>query len=128
MQWKAPRIGGTYQLCEVRVATHVELGPEPARVGELHLVTKTYTLVVPILYRSVTMDAWTDDQLNKMKLGGNKRVNEFLSQYDVDKYHSKAAEVCIGKTSCLTFVFTLIQRVFSCHDACRPSARCSKPK
>lgn len=50
--------------------------------------------------RSVTMDAWTDEQLNKMKLGGNKRLNDFLSQYEVDKmtpvsekYHSRAAEV-----------------------------------
>jgi hypothetical protein len=46
------------------------------------------------------MDAWTDEQLNKMKLGGNKRLNEFLSKYEVDKltpiiekYHSRAAEV-----------------------------------
>eukprot|EP00892_Ulva_mutabilis_P007381 jgi/Ulvmu1/5014/UM021_0031.1 len=49
--------------------------------------------------RSVTMDAWTDDQLKKMQLGGNKRLNEFLGEYGVDKhtsipekYHTKAAE------------------------------------
>ena len=58
------------------------------------------------LCRSVTMDAWTDEQLNKMKLGGNKRLNEFLSGYEIDKmtpipekYHSRAAEVCFQCTS-----------------------------
>lgn len=45
------------------------------------------------------MDAWTDDQLKKMQLGGNKRLNEFLGEYGVEKhtsipekYHTKAAE------------------------------------
>jgi hypothetical protein len=55
---------------------------------------------VPLLCRSVTMDAWTDDQLKKMQLGGNARVNEFLGKHGVDKetpilekYNSKAAAV-----------------------------------
>lgn len=45
------------------------------------------------------MDAWTDDQLKKMQLGGNKRLNDFLGEYGVEKhtsipekYHTKAAE------------------------------------
>jgi hypothetical protein len=49
------------------------------------------------------MDAWTDEQLNKMKLGGNKRLNQFLTEYEIDKftpiiekYHSRAAEVRDG--------------------------------
>ncbi len=50
--------------------------------------------------RSVTMDGWSADQLKKMQLGGNGRLNGFLKQYGVDKdmdikekYNSKAAEV-----------------------------------
>jgi hypothetical protein len=46
------------------------------------------------------MDAWTDDQLKKMKLGGNKRLNDFFAENDIDKftpitekYNSKAAQV-----------------------------------
>ncbi len=49
--------------------------------------------------RSVSMDAWNPDQLKKMSLGGNDKLNSFLSQYGVaketdirDKYNSKAAE------------------------------------
>ena len=49
--------------------------------------------------RSVTMDAWNPDQLRRMELGGNDRLNKFLGQYGVskltdirDKYNSKAAE------------------------------------
>ncbi|GAX74151.1 hypothetical protein CEUSTIGMA_g1600.t1 [Chlamydomonas eustigma] len=50
--------------------------------------------------RSVTMDGWSADQLKKMQLGGNGRLNGFLKQYGVDKnmdikdkYNSKAAEI-----------------------------------
>ena len=50
--------------------------------------------------RSVTMDAWSDEQLNKMRLGGNERVNDFLKQCGVpketpiaEKYNSKGAAV-----------------------------------
>ena len=46
------------------------------------------------------MDGWNADQLKKMQLGGNGRVNGFLKQYGIDKdmdikekYNSKAAEV-----------------------------------
>ncbi|CAK0786036.1 hypothetical protein CVIRNUC_009249 [Coccomyxa viridis] len=49
--------------------------------------------------RSVTMDAWSPDQLRKMQLGGNDTLNNFLSKYSVDKfteikdkYNSQAAE------------------------------------
>ncbi|KAI7846015.1 hypothetical protein COHA_000553 [Chlorella ohadii] len=49
--------------------------------------------------RSVTMDAWNPDQLRRMQLGGNDKLNKFLAQYGVakhteirDKYNSKAAE------------------------------------
>eukprot|EP00887_Chlorella_sp_A99_P001350 scaffold14.g1350.t1 len=49
--------------------------------------------------RSVTMDAWNPDQLRRMELGGNEKLNSFLAQYGVakatdirDKYNSKAAE------------------------------------
>lgn len=50
--------------------------------------------------RSVGMDAWSADQLKKMQLGGNDKLNEFLERYGVpkdtdikEKYNSKAAEV-----------------------------------
>lgn len=50
--------------------------------------------------RSVTMDAWSADQLKKMQLGGNEQLNTFFLQYGVEKlvdvtekYNSKAAEV-----------------------------------
>ena len=52
------------------------------------------------LCRSVSMDAWSPDQLKKMHLGGNDVVNNFLKQYGIDKYtdikekyNSQAAEV-----------------------------------
>ncbi|KAG1660647.1 hypothetical protein FOA52_008007 [Chlamydomonas sp. UWO 241] len=50
--------------------------------------------------RSVSMDAWNPDQLKKMQLGGNARLNSFLSKYGVEKhmdikekYNCKAAEI-----------------------------------
>eukprot|EP00775_Hariotina_reticulata_P007172 gene7172-7386_t len=36
--------------------------------------------------RSVTMDAWSPDQLKKMQSGGNGALNDFFKQYGVDKY------------------------------------------
>lgn len=36
--------------------------------------------------RSVTMDAWSADQLKKMQAGGNGALNDFFKQYGVDKY------------------------------------------
>ncbi|CAL8466152.1 g5688 [Coccomyxa elongata] len=36
--------------------------------------------------RSVTMDAWSGDQLRKMQLGGNDSLNTFLKKYGVDKF------------------------------------------
>ncbi|KAG2427385.1 hypothetical protein HYH02_014605 [Chlamydomonas schloesseri] len=49
--------------------------------------------------RSVGMDAWSADQLKKMQLGGNAKLNAFLKQYGIekntdikDKYNSRAAE------------------------------------
>lgn len=50
--------------------------------------------------RSVTMDAWSADQLKKMQCGGNGKMNSFFQQYGVDKYidiaekyNTQAAEV-----------------------------------
>ena len=44
------------------------------------------------------MDAWNPDQLRRMQLGGNDKLNKFLEQYGVakaveirEKYNSKAA-------------------------------------
>lgn len=50
--------------------------------------------------RSVTMDAWSAEQLKRMQLGGNDTLNNFLKKYGVDKftdikekYNSAGAEV-----------------------------------
>ena len=47
------------------------------------------------------MDSWSPEQLRKMQCGGNGKMNAFLKQYGVEKntdtiekYNSKAAEVC----------------------------------
>lgn len=52
------------------------------------------------LHRSVGMDAWSQDQLRKMQLGGNDKLNDFFSKYGIskttdikEKYNSTAAEV-----------------------------------
>lgn len=49
--------------------------------------------------RSVSMDAWSAEQLKRMQLGGNDALNAFLKNYGVDKYtdirdkyNSQAAE------------------------------------
>lgn len=53
-----------------------------------------------MICRSVGMDAWSQDQLKKMQLGGNEKMNDFFSKYGVskitdikEKYNSTAAEV-----------------------------------
>ncbi|XP_004249530.1 probable ADP-ribosylation factor GTPase-activating protein AGD6 [Solanum lycopersicum] len=50
--------------------------------------------------RSVTMDSWSEIQLRKMELGGNEKLNKFMSQYGipketdiVTKYNTKSASV-----------------------------------
>ena len=35
--------------------------------------------------RSVSMDAWTEKQINMMRNGGNDKFNDFLLQYDIPK-------------------------------------------
>lgn len=46
------------------------------------------------------MDSWSNDQLKKMQIGGNGKVNAFLQQYGISKdtdikvkYNSRAAEL-----------------------------------
>ena len=48
------------------------------------------------------MDGWSADQLKKMQLSGNGRLNGFLKQYGIDKdmdikekYNAKAAEASV---------------------------------
>lgn len=50
--------------------------------------------------RSVGMDAWSQDQLKKMQLGGNDKMNDFFGKYGIskntdikEKYNSTAAEI-----------------------------------
>lgn len=63
------------------------------------LSAETY---VGVPCRSVTMDAWSADQLKKMQAGGNGALNDFFKQYGVDKYtdirdkyNNRVAEVCL---------------------------------
>lgn len=57
--------------------------------------------------RSITMDRWKDSEVEKMKVGGNKRAHEFFSsQSDItdgmtisEKYNSKAAALYRDKVS-----------------------------
>ena len=57
--------------------------------------------------RSITMDLWKELELEKMKIGGNKRAREFLqNQPDwsdnmpfSEKYHTKAAALYKDKIS-----------------------------
>ena len=65
-----------------------------------------------MFHRSVGMDAWSPDQLKKMQLGGNDKLNAFLETYGVqkhtdikEKYNSKAAEVRLAQASPITMVF-----------------------
>lgn len=53
-----------------------------------------------IQHRSVNMDAWSNEQLKIMEVGGNKKMNDFFAKYGIaketeitTKYSSKAAEV-----------------------------------
>ena len=47
--------------------------------------------------RSITLDTWNENQINIMKIGGNKNLRIFLEKYEIDKnkidknilYHSK---------------------------------------
>jgi hypothetical protein len=47
--------------------------------------------------RSTKIDSWTDKQLDTMEMGGNKRLKNFLNNYDIPhqpykaKYETKAA-------------------------------------
>ncbi|XP_071540252.1 ADP-ribosylation factor GTPase-activating protein 1-like isoform X2 [Panulirus ornatus] len=60
--------------------------------------------------RSVTMDKWKDGELEKMKMGGNRKAKEFLmSQSDYDhhapmqqKYNTKAAALYRDKMTVLS--------------------------
>ncbi|XP_042236365.1 ADP-ribosylation factor GTPase-activating protein 1-like isoform X2 [Homarus americanus] len=60
--------------------------------------------------RSITMDKWKDNELEKMKIGGNKRAKEFLmSQSDYDhhapmqqKYNTRAAALYRDKVTALS--------------------------
>ncbi len=74
------------------------------------------------LDRSVTMDAWSADQLKKMQVGGNGKLNAFFKNYGIpketeikQKYSGQVAEVraknplqLCGKSPCKeTSVFML---------------------
>ncbi|XP_014667272.1 PREDICTED: ADP-ribosylation factor GTPase-activating protein 1-like isoform X2 [Priapulus caudatus] len=59
--------------------------------------------------RSISMDKWKDTELEKMKVGGNRRTREFFAdQPDIKKgmsiyhkYNSRAAALCRDKVSTL---------------------------
>ena len=65
--------------------------------------------------RSVGMDAWSSDQLKRMQLGGNDKLNNFLQKYGVskdtdikEKYNSTAAEVRLPARAALTSLSPLL--------------------
>ncbi len=70
--------------------------------------------------RSVTMDAWSGDQLRKMQLGGNDSLNIFLKKYGVDKftdikekYSSQGAEVRFFCWMCASSARYRLARLFA---------------
>lgn len=100
VQWKASRPGCASEFRQVRGCT-----------------LATYNSMVLQFdcedgdCRSVSMDAWSAEQLQRMQLGGNDALNAFLKNYGVDKYtdirdkyNSQAAEVslspCCERVSC----------------------------
>ena len=65
--------------------------------------------------RSVGMDAWSSDQLKRMQLGGNDKLNNFLQKYGVskdtdikEKYNSAAAEVRLPVRAALPSLSALL--------------------
>ena len=51
------------------------------------------------MVRSLTLDMWTEKQLKQMQNGGNRKLQEFLSQYELQdvydikiKYNTRAAD------------------------------------
>jgi len=78
-QWASVSLGSYF--CLVCSGTHRSLGVHISFV------------------RSLTMDAWSDKQLDSMKHGGNRKLKEYLARHGVsptfsiaEKYGSKAAE------------------------------------
>ena len=67
----------------------------------------SHTVFIFSFVRSITMDKWKDSEVEKMKVGGNKRAEEFFSsQSDIsdtmtlsDKYNSRAAALYRDKVS-----------------------------
>jgi len=67
--------------------------------------------------RSVSMDKWKDLELEKMKVGGNKKAREFLeSQADWDetesfqqRYNTKAAALLRDKVRSIGLVALLLR-------------------
>ena len=96
VQRQAQRLGGPPQLCQVQA-----LKPQEAYdIQGIVLCTPGMSDLYWHYHRSVTMDAWSSEQLKKMQLGGNDALNNFLKKYGVDKhtdikdkYNSPAAEV-----------------------------------
>ena len=81
--------------------------------------------VTAVLCRSVTMDAWTDDQLKKMQLGGNDRLIKHLKQCSIDKstpipakYNSKGAEVCVAVAPPANQMHKHLLKSFRCTSTC----------
>ena len=75
---------------------------------ELFEVALSVVISVHSFVRSVSMDKWKDVELEKMKVGGNRKAREFFdSQPDynrsvslLDKYNSKAAALYRDKVLC----------------------------
>ena len=117
MQWKASRPGRASEFRQVR--------------GYRLAVYNSMVLQCDCEYvdcRSVSMDAWSAEQLQRMQLGGNDALNAFLKKYGVDKYtdirdkyNSQAAEVSLSSFWLLLYACVTYPHL---HALEQPSAGC----
>lgn len=119
VQWKASRPGRASEFCQVR----------GCRLAIYNLMVLHFHPEIGDC-RSVSMDAWSAEQLQRMQLGGNDALNAFLKNYGVDKYtdirdkyNSQAAEVSLSPCWLL---WCACVRFPHLHALEQPSSGCSR--
>lgn len=79
---------------------HRGVGVHLRLVNQLTVIVSNLAMFLVLSFvRSVTMDKWKDIELEKMKVGGNKKAREFFDSHSDwnwkaplnDRYNSKAA-------------------------------------
>ena len=103
-------------MCYRNTPQHVRCDPVGALVHSAYLALAIMRFAdqnhcVGHAHRSVTMDAWSADQLKKMQVGGNGKLNAFFKNYGIaketeikQKYSGQVAEVSWTSVSCLGIV------------------------